>query len=197
MGFLANIVRKLKKSARKRVDVDTKNNTLQLLLRSDDEKYFTLSFDAMDVKSTNDEAVMQSYAIDANSARLGDLYIETVRVKPLFSWFRAPKSAANLFVKRVYGNETRAIDSFSNDFFALTKYGDANGYEFALMHFNLVTHNVFIIDQAGKFCQDMLKVFNANNDALLVKNPNPAPKKIPQSIVSLNITERFLRKDSQ
>jgi hypothetical protein len=197
MGFFANIIDALKKSARKRVHVDTKNKTLQLLFRSGDETYFTLAFDAMDVKSTNDEAVMQSYAIDAKNADLGNLYIETVRLKPLYCWYTAPKSAANLFVKRVYGNETTVVDSFSNDFFSLTKYGDAKGYEFVLLHFTLVTHDVFILDQKGKLSKDMLKIFNVTNDALLLKNPNPAPKKIPQSIVSLNLTERFLRKNSQ
>lgn len=195
MGFFNTLINKVKKLSQKRLHIDTKNKTLQLLLHSNDETYFTLVFDEFSAKRTNDEALMQSYAIDAKNERLGTLYIETIRLKSLYDWYVDPKSAANLFIKSVFGNQTVVTNTQKSDYFSLTKYADANGYEFILLHFSLITHDIFIIDQKGKLYQDMLEIFNIN-DQLLLQNPNPTPQKVKPSIVSLNLTQQFFHKKS-
>ncbi len=80
MGFLNNMFNKLKQATRDRFVLNKETNSIQILLDSSHEQYFTLEFDTMNIKTPHDPNIFKSTVIDANNSNLGELYIEVIQL---------------------------------------------------------------------------------------------------------------------
>jgi hypothetical protein len=193
MGFFNTIIQTLKKSSRSRFELDTKHNTLSLLLNTEDENYFTLEFDTMDQKKLYDPAILNGYQISGSNKSLGTLYIESIRLQHNKQWNCSAGSAFDRFVKELFQKEQlNYIDSYSGDFIKLTKYELNYENELGVIWFCLNQFEVFFIDPKGQLFNDLFAIYNLKNKNLLIKDTTTEiPLDIHTSLTQTNLRENY------
>jgi hypothetical protein len=198
MGFFSNIINTVKQSTRSRFDLHKETNTVQLLLNTKDEEYFTLEFSSMDVESLYDPSVQNGYKILGTNESLGILYIEAIKLRYDQKWNVSAGSAFDRFIKEQFKNsELRYLDSFSGHFVKLSKYQLNFENEFGVIWFSLNTYEVFIIDPKGKIFNDLIEIYTIKNKNLIIKDTeNELVLNIPNSLTSTNIREHYFSKNT-
>lgn len=196
MGFLNNIVNTFKKASRKRVELDKDTNTLQLLLDTEDEEYFTLSFDSVKVQTLYDPSVQEAYSIDGENSSLGLLYIEVIRLRPQHEWRVSAGSAFDLLIKQTFkASELRFVDSYEKDFFKLSKYQIDSEFEIGAIWFSLNNYEVFILDTKGQLFNDLLEIYKVKNKDMLITSLEAYEVRVDKSITSSNLIENYFGKE--
>ena len=199
MGFFSNIVNSIKKSTRSRFNLNKNTNTIELLLDSKDENYFTLEFETMNVENLYDPSVQKASKIIASNEKLGTLYIETIRLQDRHIWDVSPGSGFSRFIQDQFkASELKYIDSFDSDFAKFTKYQLDYEKEFGVIWFNLNSIDVFIIDCKGKLFNDLLEIYNVKNKLLIIEDTTTEiPLAIDGSLTQMNIREHFISKENR
>jgi hypothetical protein len=192
MGFLNKIFSSLKKASRKRVELNTDSKTLQILLNSGDEQYFTLEFDRMNKTNLSDSSIQEAYSIVGENSSLGTLYIEVIRLRVQHKWQVSPGSAFDRIIQDSFrSHELRFKDSFDDRFCKLTKYELDYENEIGTIWLSLNQYEVFILDAKGQLFNDLLKIYLVKNSAMQIHNLTIANISIQNSVVASNMLESF------
>lgn len=196
MGFFSKIVDSLKNASRSRFELNKETNSVQLLLDTKDENYFTLEFDTMEVDSLYDPSIQTAYNITGTSKTLGRLHIESIRLKPLHHWNCSAGSAYEEFLKLQFNkDQIQYIDSYDNKFIKFTKYQKDFENEIGLIWFSLNYIEVFILDPKGKLFNDLLEIYNINNQELFIKDTeSEIDLKIQGSLTQKNLIDNYFSK---
>ena len=199
MGFFSNIINTVKKSTRSRFNLNKESNTIQLLLDTKDENYFSLEFETMNVENLYDPSVQNGQKIIGSNENLGTLYLEAIQLRHDHDWNCSAGSAFDRFVKEQFKNsELKYIDSFDSDFVKFTKYQVNFENEFGVIWFSLNQFEVFIIDLKGKLFNDLLEIYNVKNKELFIKDTrNKLPLEIENSLTATNIREDYFSKENR
>jgi hypothetical protein len=193
MGFFSNVLNTIKKSSRSRFDLNKDTNTLQLLLDTADENYFTLEFDTMKIEQLFDPSTQEAKKIIATHKSLGTIYIESIRLQHNKQWNCSAGSAFDIFIKEQFQKEKiNYIDSYSGNFFKLTKYELNYENEFAAIWFCLNQFEVFIIDPKGQLSNDLFAIYDLKNKNLLIKDiTTEISLDINTSLTQTNLRENY------
>lgn len=196
MGFFGNIIDSIKNSTRSRFRLDKEINTIELLLNTKDENYFTLQFTTMELNNLYDTSVLNAYQIKGINESLGTLYIETIQLKPLHDWNCSGGSAFDMFIKEQFQKEQlQFIDSADSEFAKFSKYQIDYQNEIGLLWFNLNNIDVFIIDTRGKLFNDVLKIYHIKNKDLYIKDTsNEVSLQLKSSLTATNLRENYFAK---
>jgi hypothetical protein len=194
MGFLGDIFNNLKKASRSRFEVDNGLKTVQFLIDTKHDKYFTLSFDEMKVSHPNDMATLKTSVIDATSDELGYLYIEAIELFCEYEWNGLAGSCFEIFIKKEFqSSKFELIKSYDDRFCEFIKYKlDKN--EVGLIWFSLNQTELFIFDQKGKLFNDLLKIYDVDEEELFIKEIDNSNLKVKNSMTMSNITEDYFGK---
>ena len=193
MGFFNRIISKIKSAARKKFIVNEETNSVQILLNSEDEQYFTLTFDAMNIKNPNDHNIFRSYAINAFNQDLGDLYIESIEVDSLNNWNVSAGSSFDNFIKNEFHKSNfEFIKSYDDDFCNFKKYLVDDKYEIALIWLSLSNQELFIFDEKGKLYNDLLKIYDVENKAYFIENFELGNFKVKNTLTQSNMIENYI-----
>ncbi len=197
MGFLNKIFSSLKKASRKRVEIDQDSKTLQILLNSDDEQYFTLEFDSINKTNLSDSSIQEAYSIIGENSSLGKLHIEVIRLKVQHKWQVSPGSAFDRIIQDSFrSHELRFKDSFNNRFCKLTKYELDYENEIGTIWLSLNQYEVFILDAKGQLFNDLLKIYGVKNKDMTITSLEPFEITLDKSIVSSNMIEEYFGKEN-
>jgi len=199
MGFFSNIVNSVKQATRSRFELDKNTNTIQLLLDTKDENYFSLEFETMNVENLYDPSIQNAYKIIGSNDTLGTLYLETIRLQHNHEWNCSGGSAFDRFIKEQFkSSELKYIDSFDSDFAKFTKYQLDCENELGGIWFSLNQFEVFIIDPKGKLFNDILEIYNVKNKNLFIKDTrNELTLEIQSSLTETNIREDYFSKEDR
>jgi len=199
MGFFSNIINSVKQATRSRFELNKDSNTLQLLLNSKDENYFTLEFDSMSVENLYDPSIQNAYKIIGSNKSLGALYIESIQLKHDQEWNVSGGSAFEEFFKEQFKNsELKFIDSSETDFTKFSKYQINYENEVGVIWINLNNIDVFIIDTKGALFNDLLEIYSIKNKELFIQDTNTKlPLEIQNSLTAINIREDFFSKEDR
>jgi hypothetical protein len=193
MGFFSNIINSVKQATRSRFELNKTTNTLQLLLNSKDENYFTLEFDTMDTQRLNDPSTLNAYKIVGTNNTLGNLYIEAIRLQHNCKWNVAPGSGFNRFLQEQFKKEElRYIESSQTDFAKFSKYQINYEDEIGVIWLSLNQYEVFIIDPKGKLFNDLVKIYALKNPNLTIEDTTKElPLDISSSLTATNLRENY------
>lgn len=199
MGFLSKFISSIKQATRSRFELNKDRKTLQLLLDTKNEDYFTLEFNEMNVENLYDSSIQSANKIISSNEKLGNLYIETIRLKPKHTWNVSAGSAFDRFIKEQFkSNELTYIDSFDSDFTKLTKYQLNFENELGVIWFNLNYIDIFILDSKGKLFNDLIEIYNINNKNLIIKDiQSEISLQIQGSLTQTNIKEDYFCKEGR
>jgi len=197
MGFFNNIISSLKQASRKRVELNKQTNTLQLLLDTSSEEYFTLSFKSMKIQELYDPSILDAYSLECTSDTLGSLYIEVIRLKRDHQWRANPSSAFDQLIKHTFrSSELRFVDSFEDGFSKLSRYKVDHTHDIATIWFSLNQYEVFILDTKGQLFNDLLNIYDTKNETLFISSLESFDILPTQSIVTSNMIEDHFGKDN-
>jgi len=192
MGFFNNIIEKFKNASRERFIVNKKENTIQILLDTNHEQYFTLTFENMNVNRPTDTNVVNAYSINATNAELDDLYLEAIEIDNIKSWNMSAGSAFDrLLKKELTSHKLEYISSFENNFCSLKKYTIDNTFDIGVIWFSLNSTELFILDQKGKLFNDLLAIYDIKDEKLLIKEKEHEKIIIKKSLTEDNIMENY------
>ncbi len=195
MGFLNNIFNKIKSATRERFILNKETNSIQILLDSSHEQYFTLTFDTMNIKTPHDPNIFRSTVIDANNADLGELYIEVIQLDQQHDWNASAGSCFDIFIKQEFSSSKfEFIKSFDDDFAKFTKYLVDDKYEVGLIWFSLNKQDVFIFDTKGKLFNDLLKIYDAKNSLYFIDKLESVKMKPKNSLTQTNLIGDYISK---
>jgi len=199
MGFFSNIINSVKQATRSRFELNKNTNSIQLLLNSKDESYFTLEFDSMSVENLNDPSVLKAYKVLGSNESLGALYIESIQLRHDQEWNVGGGSAFEEFFKEQFKNsELKFIDSSETDFTKFSKYQINYENEIGVIWINLNNIDVFIIDTKGALFNDLLEIYSIKNKELFIQDTNTKlPLEIQNSLTAINIREDFFSKEDR
>ena len=192
MGLLNSIIGKFKNAVRERLIVNKETNSIQLLLDMNHEQYFTLTFDEMIVNTPMDTNVFNAYSIKPKSKELGNLYIEAIRLHNINSWNLSAGSAFDTFLKKELNNHKFVyISSFENNICNLKKYTLNNDFDIGIIWFTLNSYELFIVDQKGKLFNDLLDMYNVNDEKLIITEKEHKKIIIKNSLTQNNVFENY------
>jgi len=193
MGFLNSIFNKIKSATRERFILNKETNSIQILLDSSHEQYFTLTFDSINIRTPHDPNIFRSTVIDANNADLGELYIEVIELDQQHDWNGSAGSCFDTFIKQEFSSSKfEFIKSFDDDFTKFTKYLVDDKYEVGLIWFSLNKQDVFIFDTKGKLFNDLLKIYDVEQNSYFIENFETNNFVVKNSITKLNMIENFI-----
>jgi len=195
MGFLNSIFNKIKSATRERFVLNKETNSIQILLDSSHEQYFTLTFDTMNIKTPHDPNIFRSTVIDANNADLGELYIEVIELDYQHDWNGSAGSCFDIFIKQEFSSSKfEFIKSFDDDFAKFTKYLVDDKYEVGLIWFSLNKEDVFIFDTKGKLFNDLLKIYDMKNSLYFIDKLESVNMKPKSSLTQTNLIGDYISK---
>ena len=193
MGFLNTIFNKIKSATRKRFVLNKETKSIQVLLNTSDEQYFTLSFDTLNIKTHNDPNILKNYAIEALNQHLGNLYIELIQLDSSHDWNGSAGSNFDMFIKKEFNKSNfEFIKSFDDKFCKFTKYLVDEKYEIALIWFSLNSQDLFIFDEKGKLYNDLLKIYGVENKSYFIENFETGNFKVKSTLTQSNILENYI-----
>jgi hypothetical protein len=178
MGWLDginNIVNSIKKSTRSRFVIDKENNSIQMLLDTKDEQYFTLEFEQMKVESQAFSHFQRAYYIEANSSKINNILVQMIELNGSSSI----ESSASTMFETYLKDELRqlkleAVATKELDFAQFTKYQTDCDKEIGTIYLCLNTAEVLIVDVDGKLFHDMLDIYDIqgkSKEKLSISNP--------------------------
>lgn len=196
MGFFGKLFDSMKQAVRNRLELDKNNNTIQLLLDTKDENYFTLRFDTLQVENLYDPSVQKAYKLLGEHQNLGTLYIETIELQFDQDWNCSPGSAFSQFVNEQFKkDQLKYIDSIDTDFTKFSKYQLNYENEIGVIWINLNKIDIFIIDLKGKLFNDLLEIYTIKNQELFISDiDKQIPLQINNSLTSTNMRENYFSK---
>jgi len=193
MGLLNTIFNKIKSATRKRFILNKETKSIQVLLNTSDEQYFTLSFDTLNVRTPNDPKIFKNYVIDASNQSLGNLYIELIQLHSSHEWNGSAGSNFDMYIKKEFHTSNfEFIKSFENNFCKFTKYLVDDKYEIALIWFSLNNQELFIFDVQGKIYNDLLKIHDIEDTSYFIKNFETGDFKVKSTLIQSNIIEKYI-----
>jgi hypothetical protein len=196
MGFFGNIINKIQKATRPRFELDKSSKSVQFLLDTNDEEYFTLQFNTLNITNPHDPAILRATSIKGENSNLGSLYIEVIRLNIQNEWQMSAGSAFELFIKKEFANKNiEFIKSWDSRYSKLTKYKIDN-IEVGLIWFSLNEEEVFIFDKKGKLFNDLLKIYNVSDESLEIENLDEANLDIDSTITTSNMIEGFFGREA-
>lgn len=192
MGFFGKILNSIKHASREKFILNKNNNSTQILLDSNHEQYFTLTFENMNVTRPTDSNVTNAYRIDANSKKLGDIYLESIEIDNIKSWNMSAGSAFDRFLKKeLHSYKLEYISSFENNTCNLKRYTIDNNFDIGIIWFTLNSIELFIVDQKGTLFNDLLDMYNAKDEKLLIKEKEHEKIIIKKSLTEDNFMENY------
>jgi hypothetical protein len=195
MGFFGNIINKIQKATRPRFELDKSSKSVQFLLDTDDEEYFTLQFNTLNTTNPHDPAILRATSIKGENSNLGSLYIEVIRLNMQNEWKMSAGSAFELFIKKEFADKNiEFIKSWDSRYSKLTKHKIDN-IEVGLIWFSLNEEEVFIFDKKGKLFNDLLKIYNVSDKSLEIENLDEANLDIDSTITTSNMIEGFFGRE--
>lgn len=193
MGLLNTIFNKIKSATKKRFVLNKEAKSIQILLNTSDEHYFTLSFDILNIKTHNDPNILKNHIIEAFNQNLGNLYIEVIKLDSSHDWNGSAESNFDMFIKKEFNKSNfEFIKSFNDKFCKFTKYLVDDKYEIALICFSLNNQEVFIFDEKGKLYNDLLKIYGVESKSYLIENLETGNFKVKNSLTQSNILEDYI-----
>ena len=193
MGLLNTIFNKIKSATRKRFVLNKETKSIQVLLNTSDERYFTLSFDTINIKIHSDPNILKNYAIDAFNQNLGNLYIELIQLDSSHDWNGSAGSNFDMFIKKEFNKSNfQFIKSFNDRFCKFTKYLVDDKYEIALIWFSLNNQELFIFDEKGQLYNDLLKIYGVENKSYFIENLETENFKVKNTLTQSNILEDYI-----
>jgi len=195
MGFLNSIFNKIKSATRERFVLNKETNSIQILLDSSHEQYFTLTFDSMNIKTLYDPNIFRSTVIDANSLDLGELYIEVIELDYQHDWNGSAGGCFDIFIKQEFQkSKFEFVKSFDDDFAKFTKYQVNDKYEVGLIWFSLNKQDIFIFDTKGKLFNDLLKIYDVENSLYFIDKLESVNMKPKNSLTQTNLIGDYISK---
>lgn len=198
MGFLSSIFDKLKNASRQRFIFEKEDKTIQILLDTSHEKYFTLQFDSLVEKDVFDPSIYKSVVLNATSQALGQVYIEYIQIDSLYQWNASAGSCFETFLKKeLHSEKLHYQNSYETNHCKFTKYLFNDQGEIGLIWINLVNEDLFIVDTKGKLYNDLLKIYDVKkDDYFIVMNESFSYElSIESSLTQSNFLENYISKE--
>lgn len=193
MGFLTNIFNKIKKSARNRFIVNKDAKNIQILLNTNDEKYFTLQFEEFTSISHPDSKVISSYSIYGKNKKLGSLYIESIQLSFEYDYSQSIGGYFEYMIKKQLSKEKiEFISSYDSNFYKLTKYMINHEDEIGIIWFNLSDINIFIVDKKGELFNNLCTYFEIKDKKLPIHNKQDYEFEIKTNILKEDIVNSVI-----
>jgi hypothetical protein len=177
MSWLGNIINNIKKSTRARYVQNIENNAIQLLLNSDDERYFTLEFDKINIKNQSSTHFQRASYIEAKSSKFGDVLIQMIELNAMSSFETSASSMYETYLRQEFGDlELENIETRESKYTKFVKYQTKASQitgEIGTIYICLNNIEVLIVDcGTGVLFNDMLKIYDFKNiENIKINNP--------------------------
>ncbi len=168
MGFLSNIFKSIKQHTKPRFVINKDINSVQILLESNHEQYFTLEFNTLVPKEFNSQEA-NSTSLQCYNKDLKNIYIENIDLGMNVQW---SGSAGGHFQQFIYDEfntlQLQCFKSIDKDFYRFSKYKGVNNIEVGIVWLSFSSEDIFIFDDKGKLFNDLLKIYGFIDDDMVI-----------------------------